>query len=251
MSGGDAGPRGALAVVPIALALLTGCGAYPGGATGPMAAVATPSPAKVPTPTAPAPPTPASKAPSPTVPRTSVPPAPTSTSPGSPARPSSPRPSDDRVRGPDLSRGPSSPAARPTSPAPGMKSAPDQSEHPARTTIRIGTWSAPVVRGGQDEVDACRDAVQWAGPEIGTEDGYEMRTVVIVGHDHCGFDRFATLPVGSTVTVSGPRGNWRYEVYANYVTPGRGAPAAGLYWGDLTLQSCVGPDTGFSYLTRV
>jgi hypothetical protein len=40
-------------------------------------------------------------------------------------------------------------------------------------------------------------------------------------------------------------------VYANYITPGRGAPAAGLYWGDLTLQSCVGPDTGFSYLVRL
>ncbi|WP_157968668.1 sortase family protein [Streptomyces geranii] len=118
------------------------------------------------------------------------------------------------------------------------------------TTIRIGTWTEDVVRGGQDEVDACRDAVQWTGPTLGTEDGYKMRTAVLVGHDYCGFDRFATLPVGTRVTVSSPRGTWTYKVYANYVTPGRGAPAAGLYWGDLTLQSCVGPDTGFSYLMR-
>ncbi|MGY5060642.1 hypothetical protein ACWDFR_42345 [Streptomyces sp. 900105755] len=120
----------------------------------------------------------------------------------------------------------------------------------AGTTIRIGTWSAGVIRGGQDEVDACQDAVQWAGPGIGTEDGYAMRTVVIVGHDYCGFDLFATLRVGTEVTLGTPRGTWTYTVYANYVTPGRGAPAAGLYWGDLTLQSCVGPDTGFSYLVR-
>ncbi|WP_406421644.1 hypothetical protein OH809_16665 [Streptomyces sp. NBC_00873] len=32
-------------------------------------------------------------------------------------------------------------------------------------------------------------------------------------------------------------------------TAGPGAPAHGL-WGDLTLQSCVGPDTGFTYLMR-
>ncbi|MFE5035666.1 hypothetical protein [Streptomyces sp. NPDC056683] len=39
-------------------------------------------------------------------------------------------------------------------------------------------------------------------------------------------------------------------MYATCVTPGRGVPAAGLCWGDLTLQSCVGPDTGFSHLVR-
>jgi hypothetical protein len=92
--------------------------------------------------------------------------------------------------------------------------------------------------------------VQWTGPAIGTEDGYALRTVVIVGHDYCGFDRFATLPIGTKVNISTPRGTWTYKVYAHYVTPGRGVPAAGLYWGDLTLQSCVGPDTGFSYLVR-
>jgi hypothetical protein len=123
---------------------------------------------------------------------------------------------------------------------------------PGRAVLRIGDWSAYVVRGGQDEVDACRDAVQWTGPEIGRENGYELRTLVIVGHDYCrGFDRFATLPVGTRVALSTVRGTWTYEVYAHHLTPGRGVPAAGLYWGDLTLQSCVGPDTGFSYLVRV
>ncbi|MFG2432724.1 hypothetical protein [Streptomyces sp. NPDC048590] len=78
-----------------------------------------------------------------------------------------------------------------------------------------------------------------------------MRTIVVVGHDHCGFQQFATLPTGTRVTVDTPSGTLTYEVYARYLTPGRGAPAHGLYWGDLTPQSCVGPDTGFTYLSRV
>lgn len=118
------------------------------------------------------------------------------------------------------------------------------------TTLRIGGWSSGVVRGGQETIDACRDAVQWSGPDFGQEDGYKMRTVVVVGHDYCGFGQFATLPVGTVVTVETPREILRYRVYARHLTPGRGTPAHGLYWGDLTLQSCVGPDTGFSYLVR-
>ncbi|MFB9467785.1 hypothetical protein, partial [Streptomyces cinereospinus] len=158
-----------------------------------------------------------------------------------------------RRTGPGLSR---TRNARPRTPGPGASRDRAAATGPApsadRAVIRIGTWSSSVVRGGQDEVDACTDAVQWSGPEIGRENGYEMRTVVIVGHDYCnGFDRFAELPVGTRVTLTTVRGTWTYEVYATYITPGRGAPAAGLYWGDLTLQSCVGPDTGFSYLTRV
>ncbi|MGW3288060.1 hypothetical protein ACWDR3_25850 [Streptomyces sp. NPDC001002] len=203
----------------------------------------------------------ADRAPTPSVPQatsapatdgTTEPPAPASLAP--PVR-RTPRPSasaDGRVRGPDLSR----PAPAPT-PARSKAVPPTPTPSPLATTgrpkgtsIRIGTWSAGVIRGGQEEVDACEEAVQWTGPLLGTEDGYELRTAVIVGHDYCGFDRFATLPVGSRVTISSPRGSWTYRVYAHYITPGRGAPAAGLYWGDLTLQSCVGPDTGFSYLMR-
>ncbi|MGW2290455.1 hypothetical protein [Streptomyces phaeochromogenes] len=188
-------------------------------------------------------------------------PAPRATTP--PDRdPGRPSPSaSGRVRGPDLSRPAPSRTGTGTR-APRTTVAPSPSTEgrarpgvPTRartdTVITIGNWSARVVRGGQDAVDACQDAVQWTGPALGTENGYRLRTAVLVGHDYCGFDRFATLPVGSTVTVRSPRGSWTYRVYATYVTPGRGAPAAGLYWGDLTLQSCVGPDTGFSYLMRV
>ncbi|WP_210585494.1 hypothetical protein [Streptomyces sp. GESEQ-35] len=229
-----------------AVLLLAGCGAGAqvtrearAGAAPPSAGPATETPPTSPPPSAPAP--------SPTPERTQQ-------RPGDSGRPTPSASAGRSVRGPDLSRRTPSATARRTASAPAApkatpKAAPEG--RPTRTTIRIGTWSSRVVPGGQDEVDACRDAVQWAGPTLGTENGYEMSTSVIVGHDFCGFDRFATLPVGTRVTIASPRGTWAYQVYANYITPGRGAPAAGLYWGDLTLQSCVGPDTGFSYLMRI
>ncbi|MFD7228749.1 hypothetical protein [Streptomyces sp. NPDC059881] len=122
---------------------------------------------------------------------------------------------------------------------------------PKETVLHIGGWSRPLRRGGQQEVDACRTAVLFDGPEPGRENGFELDTSVIVGHDFCGFDLFADLPVGTDVRITGPKGELRYRVYATYVTPGQGGSNSGLYWGDITLQSCLGPDTGFSYLERV
>ncbi|MFF0220822.1 hypothetical protein [Streptomyces sp. NPDC004629] len=180
--------------------------------------------------------------------------------PAPPPEPSPSRPTAaSRTALPDLSdTAPASPTARPggTPAPPSPKPSSDagtlgERSQDGSTTLRIGSWSAEVVRGGQGAVDACRDAVQWTGPELGTEDGYALRTTVIVGHDYCGFSRFAKLPVGTTVTATTPRGTFTYRVYATYVSPGRGTPAHGLYWGDLTLQSCVGENTGFSYLVRV
>ena len=241
-----AGP-GASRIVGVAAAVLlvAGCGA---GVRATDTAAG--RPATTTAPAALAPPVPSASAP----PRSAAAPTPSSATPRprTPASaPAVPSASDARVPGPDLSRKSPSAAPRRTparSATPGTDTA--TTGRATATTIRIGNWSSTVVRGDQAEVDACRHAVQWTGPAIGTEDGYELRTVVIVGHDYCGFDRFATLPVGTRVDISTPRGTWTYKVYAHYVTPGRGVPAAGLYWGDLTLQSCVGPDTGFSYLMR-
>ncbi|MFI5635263.1 hypothetical protein ACIA8E_39155 [Streptomyces sp. NPDC051664] len=56
--------------------------------------------------------------------------------------------------------------------------------------------------------------------------------------------------MGAVVTVETPRQVLRHKVYARQLTPGRGAPAHGLYWGEPTLRCCVGPDTGFTYLMR-
>ncbi|MGW0934981.1 hypothetical protein [Streptomyces sp. NPDC002666] len=224
--------RGPAVLALLCAALVVGCGAGP-------AVRETPVAVRAPVPATPSPPEGSGHA--------SPPPAPVPRPPTS-ARPTAPRAS--AVPGPDLSRGtpdataapaPSRPAATGTTPAraPGTG-----------TVLRIGDWSARIVRGGQEEIDACREAVQWSGPDFGGEDGYKMRTAVVVGHDYCGFSRFATLPVGARVTVETPRETLTYRVYARHLTPGRGTPAHGLFWGDLTLQSCVGPDTGFTYLMR-
>lgn len=47
-----------------------------------------------------------------------------------------------------------------------------------------------------------------------------MRTAVAVGHDICGLPQFATVPVGTVVTVETPRQVLRHEVRARYRTPG-------------------------------
>lgn len=52
-----------------------------------------------------------------------------------------------------------------------------------------------------------------------------MRTAVAVGHDICGLPQFATVPVGTVVTVETPRQVLRHEVRARYRTP---ATACGL-----------------------
>ncbi|GGN25163.1 hypothetical protein [Streptomyces fuscichromogenes] len=243
--------RGAGALV--AVLLVAGCGAGAGASDTADRTPGDPAPVTSSPSSQAAPSAPAAPATSAAVPASLAPPVRRTARPGR----ASPSVSADggRVPGPDLSRRvPVTSSRRPSTSATAVSPAPRAAagavQRSAGTTIRIGGWSAGVIRGGQDEVDACQDAVQWAGPDIGTEDGYAMRTVVIVGHDYCGFDLFATLRVGTRVTVGTPRGTWSYTVYAHYVTPGRGAPAAGLYWGDLTLQSCVGPDTGFSYLVR-
>jgi hypothetical protein len=114
--------------------------------------------------------------------------------------------------------------------------------------LHIGDWSRPVVRGGQATVDRCQAAVLFYGPDPAQANGYKMSTTVIVGHDYCGYDELAPLPTGTRVTLDTPQGTLSYHVYASYLTPGQGGPDNGLYWGDLTLQTCVGPDTGFSYL---
>ncbi|MFJ2636944.1 hypothetical protein ACIO6U_34000 [Streptomyces sp. NPDC087422] len=159
-----------------------------------------------------------------------------------PSRTGAPPPATTAARpGPNPSRG---------APAAPKKAAAERQYPPGTTVLRIGDWSRPVVRGDQATIDACGAAVLFAGPDPALSDGYEMRTSVIVGHDYCGYDKLAPLPVGTRVTLDTPRGTLSFHVYATYVNPGRGGPDNGLYWGDLTLQTCVGPDTGFSYLTR-
>ncbi|MEV1083577.1 hypothetical protein AB0I98_36070 [Streptomyces sp. NPDC050211] len=247
-------------VAVVASAALAGCAA-PGAddtslAGPPASAPATTAPSLDQVPTAPTEP---ARHGTPT--RTVTPePAPTASTPHPSPSPGNPTASP-KAKLPDLSAtappsAPSRPRSTPAKPSPKPSAVPRAEAFGGRsedgsTTLRVGSWSTEVVRGGQDAVDACDNAVQWTGPDLGTEDGHALRTAVIVGHDYCGFAQFAKLPVGTTVTATTPRGTFTYRVYATYVSPGRGTPSHGLYWGDLTLQSCVGPNTGFSYLTRV
>ncbi|MFI6084831.1 hypothetical protein ACIBBB_28345 [Streptomyces sp. NPDC051217] len=227
------------------LLALTACGTAPG--PGPAAYEAARHATSSDAPPAVEPPRPEPSAPRPTPPPTPLSPR---TTPGLPSAPRIPS----RPPGTTAPGAPARPTVGPSTPkSPSAKPSgkPSTTARPTGTTLRIGSWSARIVRGGQEAVDACRDAVQWAGPDLGTEDGYAMRTAVVVGHDFCGFGQLATLAIGTVVTVETPREVLRYRVYARHLTPGRGAPAHGLYWGDLTLQSCVGPDTGFTYLERL
>ncbi len=118
----------------------------------------------------------------------------------------------------------------------------------AQTVIHIGKWSRVVKKGGQGLVNGCRYAVLWAGPMPSAD---TRGTAVLVGHNYCGFERFARLPVGATVTVTGPTSVAEYRVYGHRVINRQGGSGAGLYGGDLTLQSCLGRGTGFSYLRRI
>ncbi|MFD3456415.1 hypothetical protein ACFWVC_30120 [Streptomyces sp. NPDC058691] len=266
------GIRAAVAVLGLlasASAAVAGCGG-PGTAGEPLAG---PEPAPVASPGhgraaggVPAPP-PASASPAaPAAPGVAVAPRRTPRAPARTRPAASPSPRGTTAspwpRHPDLSRtaapsvsprprtAPTRPSSSPQPPTQPSSSAPSAPPPDGTTTLRIGTWTAQVVRGDQETVDACRDAVQWDGPDLGTENGYAMNTAVVVGHDYCGFQRFATLPIGTAVTATTPRGTFTYRVYAHHIEPGRGTPSHGLYWGDLTLQSCVGPNTGFSYLAR-
>lgn len=204
--------RGPGVLALLCAALVVGCGAGPAVREAPVAVRAT-----VPAPLSASQEESGSASPSPApVSRPSTP---------VPVRTTAPAPRASAVPGPDLSlRTPAATsAATPSRPA-------ATGATPARapgTVLRIGDWSARIVRGGQEEIDACREAVQWSGPDFGREDAYKMRTAVVVGHDYCGFSRFATLPVGTRVTVETPRETLAYRVYAHYLTPGRGAPRTG------------------------
>ncbi|MFI0724536.1 hypothetical protein [Streptomyces sp. NPDC021224] len=232
-------PAGAL----VAAVVLAACGrpaadpARPAAAPTPAAATTTSRDANRPLPHAlPAPPASTARpAPAPSAPPTT---APSTTAPARHTAPAAPPPP--RTAPPRAPVRTAAPAAKQTGPV----------YPPGTTVLHIGKWSRPVVRGDQATIDRCISAVLFAGPDPAQADGTAMRTTVIVGHDFCGYAILAPLPVGTRVTLDTPQGTLSYHVYATYITPGQGGPDSGLYWGDLTLQTCVGPDTGFSYLQR-
>lgn len=121
----------------------------------------------------------------------------------------------------------------------------------ARTTrsagayrITVRGWTRTIVRGDQSTINGCRAATLWEGPLPGTGG-----TTWLAGHDYCGFYRWdRLLHVGDHFTVSTPSG-----ATLRYVVTGRGfvgrhsGTAAGLIHGDMTLQTCRGSGTAFTY----
>jgi len=113
--------------------------------------------------------------------------------------------------------------------------------------ITVNGWTRTIVRGGQETIDRCR-AVLWAGPAPGEEG-----TTWLAGHDYCGFHRWdGGLPVGSRFSVTAPDGRLlRYLVTGHAFVARHSGSATGLIRGDLTLQTCRGRGTSFTYARQV
>jgi len=113
------------------------------------------------------------------------------------------------------------------------------------TVIRIGAWSATVERGDQAVIDRCRATLFW-GPWPADGPG----TAWLAGHDHCGFGFWADLPIGTTVSFSGPHGAGSYVIVGRTWVPNKGGPSRGLIHDDLILQTCQGHGTALTYGAR-
>jgi len=113
------------------------------------------------------------------------------------------------------------------------------------TVIRIGAWSTTVERGDQAVIDRCRATLFW-GPWPADGPG----TAWLAGHDHCGFGFWAGLPIGTTVSFSGPHGAGSYVIVGRTWMPGKGGPSRGLIHDDLILQTCQGLGTALTYGAR-
>ena len=115
--------------------------------------------------------------------------------------------------------------------------------------VRIGAWSRSVTRGGQAAVDRCGPATLMWGPWPPAEPGNDHATW-LAGHSNCGFGWWATLPLGTEVTLSGAQGDATYVVVDRTWVPRKSGSADGLIH-DLTLQTCEGRGTTLVYATRI
>ena len=120
----------------------------------------------------------------------------------------------------------------------------------ARTTratgayrITVRGWTRTIVRGNQTTINRCH-ATLWEGPLPGSGG-----TTWLAGHDYCGFYRWdRLLHVGDRFSVTTASG-----ALLRYVVTGRGfvgrhsGTASGLIHGDITLQTCRGAGTAFTY----
>lgn len=144
-----------------------------------------------------------------------------------------------RSPAPEKAIAPATPAAsavHPSSPTSGTDGA---------TVIRIGAWSATIERGNQAVIDRCKATLFW-GPWPAGGPG----TTWLAGHDHCGFGFWSALPIGTTVSFTGPHGAGSYVIVGRTWVPGKGGPSRGLVHDDLILQTCQGDGTALTYAAR-
>lgn len=111
-------------------------------------------------------------------------------------------------------------------------------------SIKVRDWRRTFARGDQDRIDRCQ-ATLWWGPYPGKASG----TSWLAGHNYCGFWRWDKwLQKGSTFKIKSPTGTVRvYRVYARGYVDRHGGSSAGLIEGDLTLITCRGKGTSFTY----
>jgi hypothetical protein len=102
-----------------------------------------------------------------------------------------------------------------------------------------------IVSGGQATIDACR-ATAWQGRAPG-----RARLVWLAGHDYCGYAWWGRIPNGALVKLVGAWGVWTYRVYGHGAVHRHSGSSAGLIHRDLTLQTCRGSWTAFTYARRV
>jgi hypothetical protein len=148
----------------------------------------------------------------------------------------------------------SAPATAAAAPVDSVRTASTTAVPAARTgrtgayRITVRGWTRTIVRGNQSTIDRCRSATLWEGPLPGGRG-----TTWLAGHNHCGFYRWdRLLHVGDRFTVSTASG-----AILRYVVTGRGyvgrhsGSAGGLIRGDITLQTCRGSGTAFTYARLV
>jgi hypothetical protein len=110
--------------------------------------------------------------------------------------------------------------------------------------ITVRGWTRTIRRGDQATIDHCRAATLWQGPLPGGPG-----TTWLAGHNHCGFYRWdRMLGVGDRFTVTTPDGRkLRYRVTGRGYVGRHSGTSAGLIHGDITLQTCRGSGTAFTY----
>lgn len=109
--------------------------------------------------------------------------------------------------------------------------------------ITVRGWTRTIVHGGQRAINRCR-AVLWYGPMPGGSG-----TTWLAGHDYCGFRRWDRgLSKGSRFKVTTPTGAvLRYRVTGHRFVGRHSGSSVGLIHGDMTLQTCRGNGTAFTY----